>query len=286
MAAAAPAATPESADSTMSCPYCTERISAQAIVCRHCHRDLLFFAPLRRELEALSRKVEKLEAQNARLAALVAERWTQAPAVEGAAAPDAPAANQPPAQRRPGPLAMVLFPLLPIACLVAAHWVMVMLLDLHPIYLRVLSVVLPLAFGVLFVTRFRVRMPYQLLAAVVIAVAAVAAMTAVVAHVDQQPFLPRDAREWREVVYYILSISFSHITGILTGMLVLRRRNHGIDRMAMRLAQVIEGDAPLPGRAKRVRRYTENIKEIITLVAPILTAMLSIATGVVGLLKN
>lgn len=288
MAAAAPAVAPESADSTMACPYCTERISAQAIVCKHCHRDLLFFAPLRRDLEALARKVEKLEAQNTRLAALIAEHFGKpAPeASEASNASEAPAANQPAAHRPPGLLAKLLFPLLPIACLVAAHWLMVMLLDLNPIYLRVLSVVLPLAFGLLFVARFRVRLPYQLLAAAAIAVSAVAAMTAVVAHVDEQPFWPRDAREWREVVYYILSIGFSHITGILTGMLVLRRRNRGIDRLSMKLAQAIEGDAPLPGRAKRIKRHTESIKEIITLVAPIATAVLSVATGVVGLLKS
>jgi len=290
VAAAAPVAAPESADSTMSCPYCTERISAQAIVCKHCHRDLLFFTPLKRELEALTRKVERLEAQNARLAALITERFAKpAAAAEDAAAAeasDAPAANQPAAQRPPGLLAKLLFPLLPVACLVAAHGVMVMLLDLHPIYLRVLSVVLPLGFGVLFVAKYRVRLPQQLLAAGFIAVSSVAAMTAVVAQVDEQPFLPRDAREWREVVYYILSIGFSHITGILTGMLVLRRRNRGIDRMATKLAQAIEGDAPLPGRAKRIKRHTESIKEVITLVAPIATAVLSVATGVVGLLKS
>lgn len=291
MSALKPAAATAPAE-TMTCPYCAERISLQAVVCKHCQRDLLFFAPVQRELKALGQRLATLEAQNLKLVALLAEHWRlnagtataeavaqaseQAEAQGGDESRDAP---------RPGLAAVLGFLLLPVACLVAAHGITVMLLDLSQLWLRIVSIVLPLLFGLVFVARFRVRLPYQLLMAIAIAVLSVAGMAAVVAAVDGVPFLPQDRREWGELAYYAASIAFSHMTGILTGILVLRRRNRGIDRVSQKLAEIMAGDAPAPNKIQRIRRYTDGIRDFITLVTPILTAIVSVATGL-GLLKK
>ena len=130
------------------------------------------------------------------------------------------------------------------------------------------------------------RLPYQLLMAVAIAVLSVLGMAAVIAYTDDVPLMPQGAREWREILYYVTSIAFSHITGIFTGLLVFHRRNRGIDRLSHRLASALTDGSPAPGKAQRLRQYTERIRDFITLVTPIVTAIVSVVTGIVTLLKK
>lgn len=281
-AAAAPATAPASDAALVSCPYCTEKIAAAAIVCKHCHRDLVFFMPLRRDIEALKSRVESLEAQNQRLTALLV--GDDAPAAVARAGLAVPAATD--RDAAPGVVAIVGFLLLPVALLVLAHAAIVMWLDLSQVYLRIVSVALPACMGFAMSARFRVRLAWQWPMAAAIGAIAVTLMTAVIAYSDDQPLAPQDAREWREVTYYVLSIAFGHMTGILAALAVFHRRNNAMERLSVRLAAALTAGTPKQGRAQKLKRYTESIREFITLVTPILTALVSIATGVLSLMKK
>jgi hypothetical protein len=313
-----PTVAADSADS-MVCPYCAERISAQAVVCRHCQRDLQFFAPVQRELRAQARRIDALEAQNKRLAALIARHWSGLSAPELAAtgamatppdaappghAPAAPteaqadamnaaqtALHAPPAGLGTQPMAAFNWPAgllrvaLPVLALVAAHAAIVLALDLNQLWLRLASIVLPLALGCGFALRYRASLWAQAAFAVAIALLSVAAMAWVVARVDGVPFWPQNTLEWREIAYYAASIAFSDITGVLLARLAHHRRARSADRVAARLADIMAGAGATPSRTQAMRKQAETVRDVVTLLTPIVTAVISVVTGVVALFK-
>ena len=310
-AAPAPAATPPA--ETLPCPYCAERISALAVVCRHCHRDLQFFAPLHRELRAQAKRIEALETQNTRLLGLLTRHWPAlqaglpptALAGDGAAAPPhlpqehppaelaawaAPDTAAPPARALPRLCGLRLIGriALPALALLLAHALIVLALDLNPLWLRAVSIALPLAAALGFALRWRASLATHALCALAVALLAVGGMTAVIAQVDGVPFWPQNPREWQEVAYYVASIAFGDLTGAALARLVhlRRQRAHEHDRITQQLAELmLAGQAPTPGHLQRVRKQAEAVRDLMALITPIVTAVVSIVTGIGALLK-
>ena len=287
----------------MACPYCVERISAQAVVCPHCQRDLLFFVPVQCELRAQAKRIDSLEQQNAQLMSLLARHWgaldkkasslsasdaaidTQRPdrliAPGDALAETASTAAVLPALSWKAALARVL---LPAIFLVLAHALIVLVLDLNQIWLRVASILAPLSIGFAFAMRRKAPLALHACYALAVALLSVAAMTGVVAHLDELPFWPQDVREWREVIYYIASIAFSDLTGVLLARLVWHWRQRSTNQAMAQLGSLM-GNAPASSRVQQVRRRAEELRDIIALLTPIVTAIVSVVTGIVAFFK-
>ena len=66
-------------EAAVSCPYCLGDIAPQALVCRHCTRDVSLFQPLIRQLQAQGLRLEQLQSQLDHLTQSLAQSQ-QAPA--------------------------------------------------------------------------------------------------------------------------------------------------------------------------------------------------------------
>jgi hypothetical protein len=183
----------------MRCPYCAEEVKDDAVVCKHCHRELFVIKPL----------LDKISVMNTRLAALD-QTLAHAEADELTHARRAPTRHHQPALT---PLEAFAFTYI---ALVIAHFLIVVV---HPdsklVYLRVLSIAIPFFFGILCRESEHTNMITELLWGMVVAAAANLTMLAVVAYVDKVSFLPEDAYQWREVGYYSASVAFGFLTGVI-----------------------------------------------------------------------
>jgi hypothetical protein len=188
------------------CPYCDATLNGGALSCRCCGRDLTPVLPLLRRLDAAEARLAKLEQAQQQ-----APRFTAA-VVEVSDAMETPEPTRPylvsPRRR---------FWVLPIGflLLLAAHWTVVVGLDLSLSVLRVAATAIPFGTGLVY---FGVRPRLSGLdasIAVLFAIFSVSAMNALLGWIDNNPLLPQGVAAWRETMFYALSIGASMFAGML-----------------------------------------------------------------------
>src|ERR1700693_1147343 len=110
----------------MECPFCTETVRDESLVCKHCSRDLRVALPVIVEIQEVVSELDHLRSElghvNAKLGRI----------------------------RHPFRTALVYavtYFLIPAVLLVAAHVVVTIVLNVSPLYLRLASVIIPLPFG-------------------------------------------------------------------------------------------------------------------------------------------
>jgi hypothetical protein len=183
----------------MECPFCAETIKHEALVCKHCSRDLRVARPVMLEIEEIVSELDRLHHEidraNARVTRL---RFPLRYFVLHATA----------------------YVLAPIVLLVAAHILVTIEMNVTPLYLRLASVIIPLPFGLALYARQKIAAGGALLVGAVTAALAVTCMLTVTSYNDNVPILPGPWIEWREVIEYIASIALAFVTGNLFGFLI------------------------------------------------------------------
>ena len=110
----------------MECPFCAETIKDEAVVCKHCNRDLRVALPVIAEIQETVLELDRLQRQLDRVNTSLAlfDRPARFLFLNGG-----------------------IYVLLPSLLLLAAHYLVTVAMNVSPLYLRIASVIIPMPFG-------------------------------------------------------------------------------------------------------------------------------------------
>lgn len=255
----------------MECPFCAETTKDEAIVCKHCSRDLRLVLPVITEIQKTVLELDRLQRQldrvNASLALL--DRPVQFLFLNGG-----------------------IYVLLPSLLLLVAHFLVTVTMNVSPLYLRIASVIIPLPFGMAAFALSKIGYRGAFGLGLLTASVSVTGMLAVVAWIDGASIVPENLREWRETLEYGLSIALAFLTGNILVTLVLfilpstiassGKPNAAAYRLARMLGQHV-GQETLRRRARRIQELMQTVGPLAGVVA---TAAGSVYTGLKGVLGD
>lgn len=259
----------------MNCPYCLSEVSEEAYVCKTCSRDLYLFKPMMAKVADLEAKLaampgselyelriaeleQILEEQNQKLENRSILNWVSD---------------------------ISLYILVPLLLLLLAHWLITVVYDTKMVYLRIVSMVLPLPFAFfLFRSHAHKLLPW-FVGVVFLAIASVIGMSWITSLVDHSPVWPQNIFEWKEVLEYSASIAFSFLTGMLLGGVAYaskqRRLRAGLLNSIIKLASVNLRDGSTS--LQNVHGLMKALQEYGGTVVALGTTAVSIYTGLKGI---
>jgi hypothetical protein len=180
---------------------------------------------------------------------------------------------------------IALYLIVPLLLLLLAHWLIAIVYDAKMIYLRIISMVLPLPFAYfLFKSHAHKLFPW-FVGVVFLAISSVIGMSWITSLVDRSPVWPQNFFEWKEVLEYSASIAFSFLTGMLLGGVAYaskqRRRQAGIMNMLIKVAATQSaGGVSIQGMHGLMKRLQEYGGTVVALG----TTAVSIYTGLKGII--
>ena len=259
----------------MNCPYCLSEVSEEAHVCKTCSRDLYLFKPMMAkvaELEAKMTAIPSSEAYVLRIAELEQTLEEQHQKLE---------------QRSflSWVSDIAFYILVPLLLLLLAHWLITVVYDTKMIYLRLISMALPLPFAYfLFKSRSHKILPW-FIGVIFLAIASVIGMSWITSLVDKTSVWPQNLFEWKEVLEYSASIAFSFLTGMLLGSVSYaskqRHRRFGLLQSIARFNS-LDQSASL----KNMHGNMKILQEYGGTVVALGTTAVSIFTGLRGIIGN
>jgi hypothetical protein len=253
----------------MECPFCLEDFNEEALVCKDCGRDLRLVRPLINENLTLVARIEELKIQVDKARA----------AVERATAPITFWS-----------IHSAVYLVAPVVLLIAAHFLIVVILDISPLYLRLASIAIPLPFGFALLWLSHHGLRWSILVGIFIGFLSVGGMLTVVAFIDKVSILPESFRDWREMLEYVASIALATVTGSVIAILARRMLPRTLDSTgapsptAMTIARMAGRHVGAQALRRRAQKIQDNFGTITTAAAALGAGAGSIYTGIRALL--
>jgi hypothetical protein len=245
-------------------------VKDEAIVCKHCGRDLSMPKPLIEKNAELAKQVSELTGKLA-----ILERTVARYEYEGASRKALPETPVSPVNY------LAIYFVLPVLLLLLAHYLIVISFDLKTIVLRIVSLAIPLPFGFALFWQTRQGFVAPLILGALVGVVAVGGMLAVVGYIDNVAAVPADSREWREAIEYAVSIMLAMVTGYLLGRMGSHEAGDPLNSAASKMAAFI-GPA---GAEKTLKGRVDFLQQMITAVFAMGTTVASIYAGVKGVIQ-
>lgn len=213
----------------MKCPYCASEVSEEANVCPHCTRDVYPFKPFIERIIVLEEKINLLcEAKGDQgKTDLDISLGTLANSPISVDESDTRQAWPHP------PLKWFSLLVAPLALLLLTHLLITQLWDTSEWVIYLASIAIPLVPGYLLTRRYRCSLYIACAMGTTLATLAVTGMLANTSILDAVPFFPRDAREWKELANFLLSIAFSYLSGAILGQVLHNRTHTQIERLKL-----------------------------------------------------
>jgi hypothetical protein len=182
---------------------------------------------------------------------------------------------------------IAIYLIVPLLLLLLAHWLIAIVYDTKMIYLRIISMVLPLPFAYFLFKGHAHKLFPWFVGVAFLAIASVIGMSWITSLVDHSPVWPQNLFEWKEVLEYSASIAFSFLTGMLLGGVAYaskrRARQAGMMSALIKTASTHSADGNLSiqgvfGLMKTLQEHGGTVVALGTTAASIYTGL----KGIVG----
>jgi hypothetical protein len=256
----------------MNCPYCLSEVLEEAHVCKTCSRDLYLFKPMMAKIASLEEQLANapsqevnelriaeleylLNEQDQKLASRSLFTWIKDIAI---------------------------YLIVPLLLLLLAHWLIAIVYDTKMIYLRIISMVLPLPFAYFLFKGHAHKLFPWFVGVAFLAIASVIGMSWITSLVDHSPVWPQNLFEWKDVLEYSASIAFSFLTGMLLGGVAYaskrRARQAGMMSALIKTASTHSADGNLSiqgvfGLMKTLQEHGGTVVALGTTAASIYTGL-------------